>query len=453
MIYLFVLQDPKIAKIMNKVWILVKREYKAAVRTKGFIISLIMLPIFMVGGFAAYVLLQDKIDLKDKTVLVIDESGSVGQYLVNTANYRNENEILDKETGEKIKPSYYFEVVPKEPDFEAQTLRLSDQVRAKDFQAFVHIGPEVINPGADYEKTRIVYYGENSSMDPVRDWVQKNANTFIQQQRVAQIGLSEAEVKTLFRSVWAEGMGLVSIDSRTGDVKEARKSSELEGILVPYIMMMLIFMMIMMSAIPLLQAVMEEKSYRIAEVLLGTVTPWQFMLGKVLGGLAVSLTTAAIYIGGIFVTLSQMDDLPFSIPYDTLPWFFVYLIFAVIMYGTIMASLGSTCNDSKDAQNIQFPAMLPILLPMFLMMPIIQNPLSGFATWASLFPPFTPMLMLVRQSTPVVVPMWQPIVGIIGMLVFTILAVWAGGRIFRSSIIMVGKHPKFGTMLKYIIKG
>jgi ABC-2 type transport system permease protein len=438
---------------MNKVWILVKREYKAAVRTKGFIVSLILLPIMMGGGFAAVKLLEDKVDLKDKIVLVIDESQSVGDYLVKTADYRNANEIIDEETGEKNGPAFLFKVVDMESDFETQKLALSERVRDKEIHGFVHIGPDVINPGKDIEKARIIYYAENSAMGNIRRWVANKSNDFIRQTRISEKGLDESEINSLFSFVDAEGMGLISVNSKTGDVVDAKRSNELESFLVPYIMMLLIFMMIMMSAIPLLQAVMEEKSYRIAEVLLGSVTPWQFMLGKVLGGLAVSLTTAGIYIGGIFLTVSQIDDLPFTIPYDILPWFFVYLIFAVVMYGTIMASLGSTCNDSKDAQNIQFPAMLPILIPMFLMMPLIQNPMSSFATWVLLFPPFTPMLMLVRQSTPVEIPMWQPILGVVGMLIFTILAVWAGGRIFRSAIIMVGKRPKFGTMLKYIIKG
>jgi ABC-2 type transport system permease protein len=452
MIFLSVLQDQKKTKIMNKVWTLVKREYKAAVKTKGFIISLVMLPIFMGGGFAAFMIFKDKVDLTDRTVLVIDDSNVVGDFLVNTANFRNENEIFDPETKEKNRPAYYFEVIPKASDFESQKLELSDQVRSKEIQAFVYIGSDVINPGSDPETSRIIYYGENSSMDEVRGWVSATANSIIRQKRVAQLGLEDSQVQTLFSPVYAEGMSLLSIDSRTGDVKEAKRSSELEGFLIPYIMLLLIFMMIMMSAVPLLQAVMEEKTARIAEVLLGSVTPWQFMLGKVLGGLAVSLTVAAIYVGGIVFTVDKMN-LGDMIPYDVLPWFFVYLVFSVVIYGSIMASLGSTCNDSKDAQNIQFPAMLPILIPLFLMLPVIQNPLGSFATWASLFPPFTPMLMLLRQATPVTVPEWQPIVGIIGMVLFTILVVWAGGRIFRSSIIMVGKRPKFGTMMKYIIKG
>ncbi|MBT3749688.1 MAG: ABC transporter permease [Bacteroidetes bacterium] len=437
---------------MNKVWILVKREYRAAVRTKGFIISLVMLPIFMGGGFAAFKIFEDKVDLTDRTVLVIDESGSVGQFLVDASKDRNANHITDAESGEKNQPAYYFELIEKEADFSNQKLQLSDRVRDKDIHAFVHIGANVFNPGADREASRIFYYAENSAMDRVKGWVSSNANSFIRQERVIALGIEQTEVENLFMWIDAEGMGLMKIDSKTGDVQDARRSSEVESFLVPYIMMLLIFMMIMMSAVPLLSAVMEEKGERIAEVLLGSVTPGQFMLGKVLGGLAVSLTTVSIYIaGGVFI-INKMD-MGHMIPYDILPWFFLYLILAIIMFGSIMAALGSSCNDSKDAQNIQFPAMLPLLIPMFMLFPIIQNPLGSFATWVSLFPPFTPMLMLMRQATPVTLPMWQPIVGLIGVFLFTALSVWAGGRLFRSCIIMVGKRPKFGTMIKYIIKG
>ena len=123
------------------------------------------------------------------------------------------------------------------------------------------------------------------------------------------------------------------------------------------------------------------------------------------------------------------------------------------MVGCAFAALGSTCNDSKDAQAIQFPAMLPIIIPMFVMMPIIQNPLGSFATTMSLIPPFTPMLMLVRQATQVTIPLWQPIAGLAGVLIFTLLSVWAGGRIFRSCIIMHGKRPKLGTMLRQMLRG
>jgi ABC-2 type transport system permease protein len=141
------------------------------------------------------------------------------------------------------------------------------------------------------------------------------------------------------------------------------------------------------------------------------------------------------------------------IPFHVLPWFFVYLFLNIVMVGTVMAALGATCNDSKDAQAMQFPAMLPLIIPLFFMMPVILDPLGKLATGLSLFPLWTPMLMLLRQSTSVTIPLWQPIVGLVGVVLFTLFFIWAGARIFRSSIILQGKRPKFGTLVKYVIKG
>jgi ABC-2 type transport system permease protein len=146
-------------------------------------------------------------------------------------------------------------------------------------------------------------------------------------------------------------------------------------------------------------------------------------------------------------------DLSGIIPYDVLPWFFIYMILDVIMIGSIMAALGATCNDSKDAQAMQFPAMVPIFIPLLVMMPIILDPLGKMATGFSLFPLWTPMLMLLRQSTSVTIPVWQPVVGLVGVILFTLLCVWAGSRVFRSAIILQGKKPKFVTLIRYIIKG
>ena len=133
---------------MNKIFIILKREYAAAVRTRGFIVSLVMLPIMMGGAFAVTMLTKDKVDLVDKTIVVIDESGSVGQAVVAAAEERNANELNDPESGEKKKPAYYFTVVDKAADFNQQKLELSDQIRSKSIHAFVHIGANVITPSA-----------------------------------------------------------------------------------------------------------------------------------------------------------------------------------------------------------------------------------------------------------------------------------------------------------------
>lgn len=437
---------------MNKALIIAKREYRAAVRTKGFLISILLMPVFMGGGLLIFTLLKDKVDLADKKIAVIDYSGLFGDYLVKTAESWNKNDIFNK-SGEKVSPACYFELIrPDTTDPNRQRFNLSERVRKKEIHAFAQIGTDVVHPRQDEDQSRIFYYSENSAVDNVRGWFNNVINNKIRELRVLELGVDQEKVKDLFYWVNTEGMGLVSIDTKTGKVTDARKTNELQTILVPYILLLLMFMMIMMSAVPLLTSVMEEKGERIAEVLLGSVTPWQFMMGKIIGSLGVSLTTSVLYIAGIVFTMGRME-MAEIIPYDVLPWFFIYMLLDIIMVGSVMAALGATCNDSKDAQAMQFPVMLPIIIPLFLMMPVILNPLGKMATGFSLFPLWTPMLMLLRQSTPVTIPIWQPIVGLVGVILFTLLSVWAAARIFRSTIILQGKRPKIGTLLRYIIKG
>ena len=96
---------------------------------------------------------------------------------------------------------------------------------------------------------------------------------------------------------------------------------------------------------------------------------------------------------------------------------------------------------------------LTTVIPMFVMMPVLKEPQSAFATWMSLLPPFTPFLMLLRQSTPTGVPVWQPWVGLLGVLSFTMLYVWAGGRIFRIAILMQGTPPKLTNIIRWALRG
>lgn len=452
MIFLSALQILKNKLKMNKAFIIAKREYKTAVRTKGFLISLILLPIFMGGGLLVYALLKDKVDVSDKRIAIIDDSDLFTDYLTESSAEWNKMNVFN-EKGEKTSPQIFIEIVKPDPiKREQQILDLSSRVRKKDLHSFVAIGSSVVHPVEGSEQSRILYYSENSAVDNMRNWIGNQINNRIREIRFEGLGISGDRIKDLFYWINAEPMGLVSFDTKTGKISNARKTSELQTILVPYIFILLMFMMLMTSAIPLLTSVMEEKSERIAEVLLGSVTPWQFMLGKIIGSLGVSFTTSVIYVVGALVTFSRMN-LSHIIPYGVLPWFFLYMILNIIMIGSVMAAVGSTCNDSKDAQAIQFPLMLPIILPLFLVMPVILNPLGKLATIVSLFPIWTPMIMLLRQSTSVTIPFWQPIVGLAGVILFTIFFAWAGARIFRSAIIMQGKRPKFTTMMTYVFKG
>lgn len=438
---------------MRKILKLAKREYKASVKTKGFIIGLVLAPVVMGGGLIAFALLKDRVDTTDKKVVIVDRSGVLAQAVVEAANTRNTKEIHDEQTGRKIKPAYLFEVVqPNDRDPDGQRLELSDLVRYGGYQAFVEIGPEVVHPGDNREASRISYHAKNAAMDELRGWLNWPINNQLRKLRLADAGIDESQVKDLFFWVNVEGLGLVSKDEQTGTIRGAKRASEIEAIIVPIIIMMLMFLMVMMSVPQMLHSVMEEKTQRIAEVLLGSITPFEFMMGKVLGGIAVSLTSSAVYVIGGILAVRHMG-LQQYIPFELLPWFFGYMLLAIIMFGAMAAALGSTCSEAKDAQALTFPAILPALIPMFIYFPVAKEPMSSFATWMSLAPPFTPLLMLLRQATPAGVPTWQPYVGLLGVIAFAFFLVWAGGRIFRVAILMQGTPPRLSNILRWALRG
>lgn len=438
---------------MHKIWTLFKREYRAAVRTKSFVISLLMVPLMMGGGFLAMIIMEKKIDTEDKKFVVIDHSGFMQEHIDAALETHNTNDIINSRTGDQIDPAYIVEYAEADlQDPEGQHLAISERVKSQELHAFIEIGPDILHPTEEGEGAYLKYYSEHAFNDNIRYWFDNVINNNLRAMRATELDLDTLQTKDLMSWVKVEGMGLVSIDKKTGEQQEAEKSNELQSFLVPYVMLIMMFMLVMMSAIPQLSSVMEEKNEKIAEVLLGTITPFQFMMGKVLGGIGVSLTTAGIYVLAGIVTLTY-TGMGSVIPWDVLPWFFAYTILFILMVGSGMAALGATCNDNKDAQSLTFPGILPMIIPMFLIAPVIQDPTGPFATTMSLIPPFTPTMMIMRMAGPVTIPVWQPIVGLIGVALFTIFTVWIGARVFRTAILIQGQKPTFANLFKYAFKG
>jgi len=438
---------------MNKIFKVAWREYKSTVRTKGFIIGLIVAPIVMSASGLVMALTKDRIDTRDKMIAVVDRSGLLAEALTSAAERRNAAVVFDEETGEKVRPAYTVEIVaPSQANPDAQRLSLSNRVRDRQLHAFLEIGSGVLHPRENRETARIRYYAENAAIDDARGWLGRPLNDALRQLRLSDAGVPDDAVPDLFDYLSPEPLGLVTVDAETGEISAAERSNELGTILPPIAMLMLMFVMIMMGAVPQLNSVMEEKSQRIAEVMLGSLRPFEFMMGKLIGGVSVSLTAAIFYVA-LGTWAVRHYAVARYVPFDVLPWFFVYLVSAVFMVGALQAALGSACNDASEAQSLAFPAMLPVMIPMFVMMPVIIAPQSTFATSLSLFPLFTPFLMLLRQSSAVGVPAWQPWLGLIGIALTTFLFVWVGGRVFRVGLLMQGTPPKFGNIVRWAVKG
>jgi len=429
-----------------------RREYLATVRTKGFIIGLVLAPVLMGGSILVMLLTRGRVDTADRRIAVVDRSGGVAATLAQWAERRNQ-QVARGPDGRRRGPSYFIEIVrPDDRDPMGQRLELSERVRREELRAFLEIGPGVLHPRADTAAAHVAYHSQNSALDETREWIGGQLSTLLPRLRLLEAGIDTSRVPDLFDGSAAEPRGLFSRDAATGRITDAPRRSEAEAIFPSMAVMFMMFIMVIMGAVPQLNATMEEKSQRIAEVVLGSVRPFDFMLGKVLGAVAISLTASGVYVLLGMYSLTTLG-LAGVMPFRVVAWFFPFMVLAVAMFGALFAALGAACNDSAEAQSVSFIGMIPMIIPSFMMMPVILAPNATFAVVVSLFPPFTPIMMLMRLATPGGVPAWQPWVGLLGVVLTTAAVVWAGGRLFRVAIMMQGTPPKLQNLVRWALRG
>ncbi len=360
-----------------------------------------------------------------------------------------------------MQPFFRVEAVAPSADtpeaMAGQRADLSERVRNGELFGFLDIGPDVLQPPSladDAEDRHGIRYQSNR---PTNESFPRLMRTFlaprVQELRFREAGLQAPleKVREVMRPVTLESKGLTRRNPITGEIEDATLQSRFAPVAVPMGFMMLMFMIIMMSATPLMQGVVEEKMQRIAEVLLASVRPFDLMLGKLLGMTAVSLTITAVYLGGVYWSAQHYGFAEY-IPGHLLAWFVVFQALAALMYGSLFIAIGAACTDMKETQNLMWPVMMLAVMPMFLLGSVLQEPNSSVATGLSFFPFATPMLMIVRQSVPPGVETWQPVVGAVVVLATTMLCVWAAGRVFRVGILMQGKGAKLGEMMRWVFR-
>jgi ABC-2 type transport system permease protein len=356
-----------------------------------------------------------------------------------------------------VEPRYLFEAMAADDrDLNAQRLALSERVRTGQLYAFLEVGPRALQApddsknSTDTSASRVACYSNASGIDDAR--FDGPITRAIQKVRMAQFGIAPSHFDDILSPVTVERLSLVSRDEKTGAIRKAHKKTALEGFAVPFGLMMLLGMIVLVGSSPMLPAVTEDKAQRIVEMLLGLATPFELMMGKVLAAVGISLTSSAFYVIGGTLALQGMGMIG-MVPFALLPWFYIYLVSDVVMLCAFAAALGSACDSPRDAQSLAIVLVAPVVIPYFLLMPVMLQPNGTIATVMSLIPPFAPMMMLLRQALPGGVPAWQPWVALGGIVAWTLMAVWTAARIFRVGILMQGKPPKIGEMVRWAIRG
>ena len=435
---------------MNKVLVVFKREYLTQVQSKSFIITLVLMPLLMVGSILVQRFVGDGVDTKDRQIVVIDHTGILFDAVKQAAEARNADQITD-ESGRIVRPRFLLSAADPEPDAVQQRLALSKRVSSKEIYAFVEIGPNLTGSSPDEAADFVKYYSDSPTDREFVRWIRGPLNQLVLSKRFEEANLSPEAVEGAIRPIDVSNLGLVSVDA-AGKIKDAEEADRMTAFLVPYGFCMLMFMTIMVSGPQMMQNIIEEKMQRIAEVLIGSIPPFQLMLGKLLGVMAVSLTLIGLYLAGGYFVADHFGKTDL-IPPSQIAWMLAYGAIAMVMFGSIFSAIGAACSEIKDAQSLIMPVMVVIVLPLMLIVPVIQAPNGPLAMWVSFFPPATPMMMVTRMAVPPGIPIWQPIAGIPIVLAFSAFCVFAAGRVFRIGILIQGKPPKMGQLVKWIVSG
>ena len=442
---------------LNKIKIVAATEFTYLVRTKAFLISLILVPVFSLGMGLVQTFLLQKPDTKPRRFAVMDRAGNFYDVLVQNAQ---ENVV---NPGQKSRYGEGGLFIPVRADLQGRSIpevrrELTAQVNRGALFAYVEI-PEGLAKADPDESKRILYYSDTPSYYRLKSWISRTLNEEIRRRRYQALGLDSRTQARLERDVPVvnasspppeESGTKADGENKQGEAKQAKEvKEELKGIFSPLIPMLLLFFVVMLTAPQMMNAVMEERTTRISEVLLGSVSPFDLMMGKLLASTGVALLVSALYLGGGLSVASRFGySIPISI--SQLSYFFLFLILAVLLHGSIYLSIGAVFNNPKDAQGLMSPMVLITMLPMLLVSNLMTDPSGNVAVWMSFFPPISPFIMCFRLASHPAPPLWQ--VGLSIFLTFgtMLFVVWAAGRIFRIGLLAQGKPPNLPQMVRWI---
>jgi ABC-2 type transport system permease protein len=437
---------------MHRILLIAKRDYLQMVLSKAYLFGLVLLPLMMGGGFLILAI-ASRSNATDQRVAIVDHTGVSAAAVIQSCEEANRKAVSDPTNRLQAMSHYVFEEVKPEADEAAQLLSLSDRIRTGELFLALDISRDALQPSADDKKKDLVrYYTNSTGVNQLNFWLPAAVNDGLRRVRVAQLGVDPARVPDAMREVDVVSMNLVTKDPATGKIVQGEKRSPIQAGLVSFFLVFLLVMVVIVGSMPNLGAVAEDKTQRVFEMLLVSASSFELMMAKVLAALGASLTTSALYVVGGLMALLGMAQFGLA-PLGLLPWFFVYLIADVVILSALGVALGSACGSAQDAQHLAFLLILPIMIPMFMLNPVMQQPNGPLATAMSFIPPFTPILMMMRQSLPGGVPWWQPWLGLVGVAIFAYFAIWAAARIFRIGILSQGKAPKLAELAQWVVRG
>jgi ABC-2 type transport system permease protein len=448
---------------MRKILLVAKRDFLATVSTKGFIIAIMMPPVIYTAIILAFPrMMNNRVPPVTGTVVVIDQTGQVAQGVRRFLDPQAMAERRDASFNRAIESSPMAGTSAGAGGAAAQRAVLGElphlEITESPLPALAEQKERLTHDTADRQLAVLVVHpnavlpNDKGIFGAYDLFVRRNLDNRVQTEiRNAAV---EAIVDARLR---AAGLDRQRIDSLT---KVARPPSvtvtaagesvtrpDFAG-LMPMGFIILLMISVMSSGQYLLTTTIEEKSSRTIEVILSAVSPLELLTGKILAQMAVGLTILVTYSSmGIFGLMSMaMFGL---VDPSLLVYLFIFFLITYVIMGSLMAAIGSSVNELREAQSLMTPITLLMMIPWLFWYPISREPNSVFATVVSFIPPMNAFAMLLRLTSTSPPPMWQVWLSIAVGIAAAGGALWFASRIFKIGLLMHGRPPNFATLVRW----
>ena len=414
---------------MNKLYLIMRREYLSRVRKKSFLIMTIITPFIMSVIFVLPILISQN-DESSRSLAIIDENSLVDNFFDDSNNIEFDTFNNSQSYNAAFLDQYdAILVVPKSLD---QTFEIHSSQ-----QISLSLQQDITNV---LEKKITLINLKKNGINP------------------NLINQSEAKINLQTKLIDSNG-------------KEILSSSEL-SLVIAMLSGFLIYFFIFMYGAMVMRGVIEEKTNRIIEVMISSVKPFQLMIGKIIGIALVGLTQFFFWliIAAIGISLapflmesssliqneintvnSPINSLEIfnNLPIYSLVFGFVfYFIAGYFLYGSLFASVGAAVDHETDSQQFMLPLTIPLILSFIMIQPIIDNPHGDLAYWFSMIPFTSPIIMMVR--IPFGVPIFELALSMTILVIGIVSSLWLSSKIYRVGILMYGKKPSYKEVWKWI---
>jgi len=413
---------------VSRVFAVARREYLERVRSKAFLVSTILGPTLLAGLMILPILLTGQRG-RPLRIAILDESGALGPDVAQSLSRR-------QVAGQ---PRFLVEAAPAGPIAPTRA-DLQDKVVRGELDGYLFLSADAL------QRSAAEYYGRNVSNMMDLELMNKAVEEALVSRRLSGEGLDPERVRSLTRGVDLKRVRLTARGAR-----EDRGAS----FILSLVLMTLLYTTLAVWGAAVMNSVIEEKTNRVVEVVVSSLSASRLFAGKLVGVGAAGLTQftvwavclAAINAVGV-ASLGAMGRLPELSPF-LLVAFVLFFLLGYFLYGSMYAAIGAAVNTAQEAQSLVFPVMMPLLASVVMYPMVLTAPDSTLSVALSLVPFFAPLLMFLRMIA-VSPPVWQVALSMLLMLATIAGITWAAARIYRVGILMYGKRPTFPEIIRWV---